>query len=202
MAGGRQREFNKDEALQNAMLVFWKKGFVGASLADLTEGMGINKPSMYAAFGNKEQLFVQATEYYLQHNANEHIKHLFTPDQSLKDRLKGYMLSAVSAQCDPDSPKGCYISLCVSEAASECIPDDAEAAITTAKNTGEDYLRKFFTDEQQQGHLATQADCDALALYVMTVLHGTAAMARGGKSLKDLQAIVEYALKNIEAVMA
>ncbi|WP_395373356.1 TetR/AcrR family transcriptional regulator [Marinicella sp. W31] len=201
MAGGRQREFNKDEALRDAMHVFWKKGFVGASLTDLTQGMGINKPSMYAAFGNKEQLFVQATQYYLEHNAEAHIKHLHMPDQPLKDRLKGYMLSAVSAQCDPDSPKGCYISLCVSEAASECIPDDAEAAITTAKNNGEDYLRNFFADEQHQGHIAKDVDCDELALYVMTVLHGTAAMARGGKSLQELLIIIDYALGNINQMM-
>ena len=61
MAGGRQRSFDKQQALENAMRVFWQKGFIGASLMDLTESMGINKPSMYAAFGNKEQLFIQAT---------------------------------------------------------------------------------------------------------------------------------------------
>jgi len=193
MAAGRQRAFDKGEALQQAMHVFWKKGFVGASLADLTNGMGINKPSMYAAFGNKEQLFVQATEYYLEHYASSHIKHLHTT-LPFKERLKAYMLSTLEGQCDPACPKGCYIALCVSEAASESIPEEAEQAIAQARDTGEDYLRVFFEHEQQQGQLAAEVDCTQLAVYVVTILHGTASMARGGKSLSELTVIIDYAL--------
>lgn len=64
VAVGRPREFDPDLALQKALEVFWKKGYEGASLPDLTEAMGINKPSIYATFGNKEQLFLKAIELY------------------------------------------------------------------------------------------------------------------------------------------
>ena len=200
MAGGRQREFNKEEALKEAMHVFWKKGYVGASLADLTCGMGINKPSMYAAFGNKEQLFIQATEYYLNYHASVHFEHLQAPDLSLQDRLKGFMLSTVAGQCDLNSPKGCYISLCVSEAASESIPGAAEEAIAKAKNSSEMQLTEFFAEEQQKGHLSADTDCTHLALLIMTVLHGTAALARGGKTLQELQPLIDSVLTIVDTM--
>src|ERR1700730_15623897 len=63
---GRPREFDANDALQRALQVFWKKGYVGTSLSDLTEAMGINRPSLYAAFGNKEQLFRRVLELYFE----------------------------------------------------------------------------------------------------------------------------------------
>ena len=68
MVSGRRKSFDEDQALGSAMEVFWAKGYVGASLSDLTKSMGINKPSMYSTFGNKEALFIKATEYYIEHN--------------------------------------------------------------------------------------------------------------------------------------
>ena len=64
MRTGRPREFDVDEALDRALQVFWRKGYEGASLPDLTEAMGINRPSLYAAFGNKEELFRKALDRY------------------------------------------------------------------------------------------------------------------------------------------
>ena len=65
MVAGRPRKFDKEHALEAAMLVFWRNGYSGTSLADLTNAMAINKPSMYAAFGNKEQLFKASLEQYI-----------------------------------------------------------------------------------------------------------------------------------------
>src|ERR1700733_8946148 len=63
---GRPRAFDTDQALDQAMHLFWRKGFLGTSLSDLTEAMGINRPSLYAAFGHKEALFRRAVERYFQ----------------------------------------------------------------------------------------------------------------------------------------
>ncbi|VAW47613.1 Transcriptional regulator, AcrR family, partial [hydrothermal vent metagenome] len=125
MAGGRQRSFDKQQALENAMRVFWQKGYIGASLMDLTESMGINKPSMYAAFGNKEQLFIQATQNYLENYASGHAIHLEHQEFRLVLRLKNYLMSAVASQCGKDGPKGCFLSVCVTEAASQDMPVNA-----------------------------------------------------------------------------
>lgn len=194
MSGGRQREFDKRQALDKAMQVFWKKGFVGASLADLTASMGINKPSLYAAFGNKEHLFIQATEHYIENYAKQHVRFLEEEGKPLKERLKAYLMSAVTAQSDTKGPKGCYISLCVSESASESIPADALAVIEHARDLSERYLTDFFTAEISKNNLPDTADPAALALFIVTLLHGTAALARGGKTLDALESVLDAAI--------
>ncbi len=195
MAGGRQREFDKQEALNQAMKVFWKKGYVGASLCDLTDSMGINKPSMYAAFGNKEQLFIQATENYIENHAAQHAVHLTAPEQTVRQRLEAYLLSALRSQCHAAGPKGCYISLCVTEAASEELPSEANQLIKEVRDLGEQTLLQFFTDAQQAGQLAAHHQPQLLARFYITVLHGTAAMARADQSLTALQTVIAQSLQ-------
>ena len=194
MAGGRQREFCKLEALEKAMLVFWKKGFVGASLTDLTKSMGINKPSMYAAFGNKEQLFILSTEHYLENHASKHTKFLYLENMSLKKRLKAYLMSALASQCNETGPKGCYISLCVTESAGDGLPLDAYNTIEKTKDQAEELLTDFFTDEQNKNNLSNTTKPNELARYIVTVLHGLAAMARGNKSILELEPVVDLTL--------
>ncbi|MFC3194803.1 TetR/AcrR family transcriptional regulator [Marinicella sediminis] len=198
MAAGRQRTFDKQQALEQAMRVFWQKGFVGASLADLTQSMGINKPSMYAAFGNKEQLFIQATENYMAHYASGHARFLQADDQPMALRLKNFLLSAVAAQCGEHGPKGCYLSVCVSEAASLDFPDQAHATIEQMKNITEELLVGFFSQAQQKAEISQSANVRQLAAYYVTLLHGTAAMARAGKSLAALEQTIDLALQLID----
>lgn len=198
MAGGRQRNFDKQQALEQAMRVFWQKGFVGASLMDLTESMGINKPSMYAAFGNKEQLFIQATENYMDNYAAGHAVFLQQQDLPLSKRLKNYLMSAIASQCGKDGPKGCYLSVCVTEAASEDMPGDAQATINQAKTKAEALLTEFFIQAQQHNELSADLDASQLAQYFVTLLHGTAAMARAEKSLADLEHTIDLALQVVE----
>ncbi len=198
MAGGRQREFDKQEALEAAMKVFWKKGYVGASLMDLTSCMGINKPSMYAAFGNKEQLFIQATENYINNYAAQHAVHLSAENQSLEQKLKAYLMSALRSQCMLDGPKGCYISLCVSEAASEDLPAAACEIIEQAGNLGEQTLTRFFKQAQTQGELAAHQEPRELSKFFMTILHGTAAMARANQSATDLEPVIDQSLSTLQ----
>jgi len=197
MAGGRKREFDKQVALNAAMQVFWKKGYLGASLTDLTEGMGINKPSMYATFGNKENLFLEATQYYIEHHAKPHTDYLYELGVDVRIRIKNYLKSVVASQCDVMSPKGCYISLCVAEAAGDCMPDKARASIDEAGA----YSVKLLTDLLQQ-----DPDAQALklnnqaaekALFLVTTLHGTASMARAGKTMAELGPVIDSAMQGL-----
>ena len=198
MAGGRQRSFDKQQALEQAMRVFWQKGFVGASLMDLTESMGINKPSMYAAFGNKEQLFIQATQNYMENYASGHVVFLQQDEYPLLIRLKNYLMSAIASQCGKDGPKGCYLSVCVTESANEDMPAEAHATIERAKVQAEVLLTEFFNQAQQQQELSTDHDASQLAQYFVTLLHGTAAMARAEKSLDELEQTIDLALSIIK----
>src|SRR5687768_6308442 len=105
---GRPREFDADDALDKAMRVFWRKGYLGASLSDLTSAMGINRPSLYAAFGNKEELFRQAVLRYTAGPAS-YVREALDEATSLAV-VERMMRGAVDMLSCPENPDGC---LCV-----------------------------------------------------------------------------------------
>ena len=108
MSAGRRRTFDKAEGLAKAMIVFWRDGYNGTSLSDLTAAMGINKPSLYAAYGNKEELFVSAiNEYVLKHGV-PHFANLLVINLSLKERLQAYLESVAKMVSDSKLPGGCF----------------------------------------------------------------------------------------------
>lgn len=195
MGGGRQREFDKQEALDAAMHVFWEKGYAGASLSELTAVMGINKPSLYATFGNKEQLFISATEHYMEHYVQPHIAHLNEEGHPLKARVKNYLMSIITEQCNEKGAKGCYVSLCVSEAASEHFPEKAKKVAADISHFSESFLKDFFEKELSLKQLPPNTDCILLSRFIVTFLHGTAAMARANRSLEELEGLIDMALE-------
>lgn len=202
MVAGRQRTFCKTQALENAMRVFWKKGYAGASLADLTAAMGINKPSLYSTYGNKEQLFIAAVEYYIQEHAQP-LTNVLHQQGTLKERLSNYLLRVIDGQCrgesvqvcDGDVPNGCFISSTISESESDDFPEQAREVVYKMRDFSEHYLIDFLTNEQTMGNLATDVDVKSMAQYLVTMMHGTAAMARGGKSKDELVNTINTTLK-------
>lgn len=198
MAGGRQKNFNENEALDAAMHVFWQKGFIGAALSDLTSAMGINKPSLYATFGNKEELFIRATHHYLEHYASPHLKHL-SGEGSLEARLKAYLMSVITAQTSSDHPKGCYITNCVAESATSSLPDEAQKLVEEVRDFGEQTFHELLKKEfGKHPKASVKADPAVLARSLTTLLHGTASMARGGKKASELEPVVDTTLKGFQ----
>src|SRR5262245_8015805 len=105
MARGRPREFDTEKALDAALEVFWRKGYEGASLPDLTEAMGINRPSLYAAFGCKEELFRKVVARYIKGPASYVRKALAEP--SVRVVAERLLLRAIRVVTDPKYPRGC-----------------------------------------------------------------------------------------------
>src|SRR6202000_934506 len=105
MPMGRPRDFDPDQALEPAMEVFWEKGYEGASLSDLTEAMGINRPSLYAAFGDKEALFRRVMERYAEGAAS--YLHRAREEPTAGGVLEGLLRGAVKLLADPRNPRGC-----------------------------------------------------------------------------------------------
>lgn len=196
MVGGRKREFDKTEALEQAMRVFWQKGYLGASLSDLTEGMGINKPSLYSTFGNKEALFILATEYYIEHHAKQHLRFLHE-EKPLQQRLTNYLKSVTDTQFAEAFPKGCYISFCLSESASDCMPEAAKQLIKEVSDYSLVTLKTFFTEDLEAKKLGLDENSEQNALVLITLMHGAAALARAGKSQDDIAPIIEKAVNSI-----
>ena len=197
MSAGRKRAFDRDDALKSAMQVFWRKGYTGASMSELTENMGINKPSLYSAFGNKESLFVEATRRYIDEIASRHLAYLHESGVPLVTRLRNFMHSALSMQCATKHPMGCYVVLCQSEIAAGDMPVEAAHLLTEAGKATQERLAELFKADPEAKALGLADDADDKALCLATTLRGTASMARAGQSLADLEKVVDHSLAGI-----
>lgn len=197
VVSGRKKSFDENVALRAAMDVFWAKGYVGASLTDLTQSMGINKPSMYSAFGNKEALFIKATKLYVESNMGAHLNALFENGVPLDKRLKNYMMSIISVQCESDQPKGCFLVLCQSELIGGDIPQAAASLLKDIETAPKKLLVDLFNEEAEAISLKLNLNANGNALSLYTTLKGTAAMARAGVTLAELEYVVDTSLRGI-----
>lgn len=194
MTAGRQRSFNKDSALEKAMLVFWKNGYPGTSLSDLTNVMAINKSSLYAAFGNKEELFDQAIEFYLNKHGLVHSTDLFKKDLSLKERIRKHLFSIAGMLTDQALPTGCLICHATSEIAGSCLPENSARNIKNINKNTISTLTNFFEKEQQQGNLIEGGSPKTIANYILTLQFGLAVSARNGSSIEELKEIINFSI--------
>lgn len=197
MVSGRKKSFDENVALRAAMEVFWAKGYVGASLTDLTQSMGINKPSMYSTFGNKEALFIKATKLYVESNTGAHLKALFESEVPLNKRLKNYMMSIIAVQCESDQPKGCFLVLCQSELIGGDIPQAAASLLKDIETAPKKLLIDLFNEDTEAISLKLNLNAGGNALSLYTTLKGTAAMARAGVPSAELEYVVDASLRGI-----
>ncbi|WP_444885193.1 TetR/AcrR family transcriptional regulator [Microbulbifer sp. PSTR4-B] len=194
---GRKLEFDKPSALDAAMRVFWKKGYVGTSLADLTGAMGINKPSLYSAFGNKEALFVRALHQYLEKHAKDRLAYLNDDNLKLTQRISGFLLASVRGQLADETPKGCYLAQGLSETAGEGLPEAAIQALKAADEENMRLLVRFFQSDAESQRFGLDRQAEKVALYLVTLLHGTASLSRSGRSKTELEGVLEFALRGL-----
>jgi AcrR family transcriptional regulator len=189
---GRPRSFDLDEALDAATQVFWTKGYEGASLTDLTQAMGINRPSLYAAFGNKETLFHKTLDRYAEGRAAHVREALKQPTaRAVAEHL---LRRAADLLTDPRHPTGCLMvqgALACGEDA-DCI----RQALVSRRVAIEAALRRRFQRAKEEGDLATDTNPADLSRYVMTISQGMAVQAAGGASRADLQRVVATAMRS------
>jgi AcrR family transcriptional regulator len=190
---GRPRSFDIDSALDRVLLVFWRKGFEGASLSDLTKAVGVSRPSLYAAFGDKEALFHKALDRYLDGPAAYVQEALKEPSaRAVVERL---LRGAANSNTAPRSPGGCLMvqgALACGEAA-----DSIRQELTAHRAAGEAAIRRRLQRAKSEGDLSTDADPADLACYIATILYGMAVQAAGGASRDKLQHIVGMALRTL-----
>ncbi len=174
------------------MRVFWEQGYEGSSLSDLTGAMGINRTSLYAAFGNKEDLFRRALVRYTEGPAGYGARAL---QEATARRVAGaFLTGSVLASTRPDCPAGCLGvqgSLAGGSAARE-----PRAALVAWRDEGVSRLRERFEQAVYEGDLPADADPALLARYLMTVSNGIAVQAAGGTTREDLRQVADAALKN------
>lgn len=195
---GRKREFDKSEALEKAMRLFWEQGYASTSLSDLTDALGINKPSVYAAFGNKEQLFNAALDHYVNTYGTLPFKKLREPaNLPFRQRLEHYFSAVIANNTDEALPDGCFVVKCHCEAGGNSLPKEVESALHTASNRHEHLLKELLFSEQRNGQLPSDQDIEALTHFIVSQVYGISVLARRGKSRAVLNTIAQTALKTI-----
>jgi AcrR family transcriptional regulator len=198
MGMGRPREFNAETALDQAMEVFWRHGYEGATIAQLTEAMGINPPSLYACFGNKEGLLKAALDRYTKLRGVWMDEVVAAP--TAREVAERMLMGIAEKQTDPANPPGCLLVqggiACGS--GSENVP--FELAARRAQN--EDQLRDRFVRAKAEGDLKPTSDPAALARYVSAVSVGMGVMASSGSDREALRQVAVVAVQAVEAQSA
>lgn len=187
---GRPRAFDRDQALDQAMDVFWRHGYEGASLAELTKAMGVNPPSLYAAFGNKEGLFRAVLDRYGARRAAFIDEALNAPTSRhvVERYLRGW-----AELGDPGKPAGCLIlqSGLACGTGGEAVADE----LTERRKDPECRLRARFDRARDEGDLPVGVDPGALARYLVAVTQGMSIQAAGGATRVELRQVADMALK-------
>lgn len=188
---GRPRAFDTDKALDYALQVFWKKGYQGASLSDLTKAMGINRPSLYAAFGDKKALFRRALDRYADGPSAYVREALKQPTaRAVVERL---LNGAAELLSDPRNPQGCLMvqgALSSGEAA-----DPIRQELIARRAKGEAAIRKRLQRAKSEGDLPPDSVPADLARYLVIVIRGMAVQAAGGASRRALRRVVQMAMR-------
>ncbi|WP_328611359.1 TetR/AcrR family transcriptional regulator [Amycolatopsis sp. NBC_00345] len=189
---GRPRGFDADEALERAMLVFWEQGYEGASLTDLTGAMGITRTSMYAAFGNKEELFRKAMQRYAEGPAAYAVRALEEP--TARQVATAFLTGSVRTTTRPGCPAGC-LAVQGSLAAGD-LGRPARDTLVAWRDEARSRLSDRFRQAVDDGDLPPETDTGLLARYLMTVSNGIAVQAAGGAAREELQQVADAALRN------
>ena len=188
---GRPRSFDADAALDRALAVFWRNGYEGASLPALTKAMGINRPSLYAAFGNKEALFRKAVERYQRGPASYAYKALKQP--TAREVVEALLKGAIALLTKPQNPGGCLMvqgALACGENAKR-----VRQELAALRAAGVAAIRRRFQRAIDEGDLPARADASALARFVATVTHGLAVQAASGATRKELLRVKDMFLR-------
>lgn len=180
-----------DDALAAALGVFWRKGYEGASLTDLTEAMNISRPSLYAAFGNKEALFRQALDVY------EREKMAYVGEALAKPTARGVaehlLMGALERQTSVCDPRGCLGVVSAMQCGDEA--QGIRAEVQARGVAANDALIARFERARVEGDLPSSASPEGLARLLYAVSQGLAMQASSGATPAELQTLVDTALQ-------
>jgi AcrR family transcriptional regulator len=188
---GRPLSFDREEALRKAMLVFWKSGgYETTSVSDLTDALGITPPSLYTAFGDKKQLFLEAIRLYAA--PAEEMMRQMTNARTSYEAAYQYLLRAAAFFTGDTTPRGCL--LVSSTVSGSNAAADVRAIIVAQREDMTVALKRRIKRDIRAGVLPATADAESLADLIITTIQGMAVLARDGVSRKRLEAVARQAM--------
>ncbi|MGH8159981.1 MAG: TetR/AcrR family transcriptional regulator [Rhodanobacter sp.] len=188
---GRPREFDIEKSLERAMKLFWRQGYEGTSLADLTRELGLSRPSLYAAFESKEALFLKALDLY---EARAGYRQAALAAPTARAYARALLEGAADLHGDKKNPPGCLGV----QGALACAPasDTIREELIQRRKMGESAIRDRLKRAKAEGDLPVDADPADLSRYLSIVIYGITVQAAGGATRKQLRSAAELALRN------
>ena len=194
MERGRPRTFDKDQALDAVLAVFWRNGYQGASLAELTKATGLTKPSLYAAFGNKEALYLAALQRYREQQLIKHAEALAN-NSDLKMAMREFLRSVATMLTAKDLPGGCMVVNSTVACDIGALPQRVVAAIgETVNQSSFGLLKNRLQNELKKRNLPAGTPVEQLADYFSAIMSGMAVMAKVNVGKDRLFKTIEHAL--------
>jgi AcrR family transcriptional regulator len=187
---GRPLSFDRDIALEKAMMTFWRHGYETTSIVDLTNAMGVTAPSLYTAFGDKKQLFLEAARRYA--GDPDVMAQAISAATTAYDAAHDMLTKAAITFTGIDTPKGCLLASATASCSSEAA--EVQQAIADIRNGIAAQLRAKIRSDVSGGILPLDTDVAALAGLVMSVTQGMSVLARDGATRAQLFSIVEHML--------
>lgn len=188
---GRPATFDKEQALDAATVLFLQHGYEGTSIAMLTDAMGVTPPTLYSAFGSKEQLYMKTLARY-QRLQVEHTVSLYEAPTTTIEFVERLLRASAIWFARTDGPRGCMVAI----GALSCGPEDQPIVDATrqARVLALKRLKARITRAKENGEVPADCNAEALSRFITAISQGLAIQARDGADLKQLNAIVDVAL--------
>jgi TetR/AcrR family transcriptional regulator, copper-responsive repressor len=189
---GRPRSFEREAALEKAMDVFWRHGYEGTSLAELTKAMGINAPSLYAAFQSKEELYMEAIDLYIARR-REMMERIYNEEPTARAAVERMLREFVDTLCAKDSPVGCMLAMSAGSCSAASEP--MQRALGEKRALGRQLMKARMDKGVRDGEMPRGTNTGALADFYGMVFQGMAMQSGDGATRKSLLAAAETAMR-------
>ena len=188
---GRPLSFDRDEALEKAMLAFWESGYETTSISDLTAAMGVTAPSIYAAFGDKKRLFLEALRRYA--GDPKDLEKSFAEAPTARDAVVGMIENAARLYTGDETPRGCMLASAVATGSKDAA--DAREAAARERRAIRSIIVKRIECDLERGLLPQATQASVLADVALAVTQGMSVLARDGADRKTLLSVAHAAME-------